>query len=449
MLDLFNLLTLTIKIYLMVLTPEFTITQDSCFLYIKIKCPNVRAKEMEMEIIGTEFHFFADPYLLVLNFQHRILDNENGYAKYDIESGIFSAKLEKEIPGEDFPEISLFTTLKPIHKQAPLIEVIDRSSALEYTDDEPDPMKYGFNFWASNFFQNIEDTIPYITDIPKPDETIVSQRRQLRLEKENEDFDPDQVLFDYMNPQQYDIISVDKLMEDFTPDESRKLLKIPRIEFLMSRSTSKICYFSVVDVVYSCVYDVLMFGIEGSCESHWTITKISSTLSWFDIFNDANDLVLSTLRRVIVYTVYKNYDVAKLCWEKTVDMLKKGKTPILKALLHAKEMIEKGEQRWRLNRLYIDPMICWIQELPQDDFDSYSLEIEEAVKNFPKKENVCEEWCIELIEKLAQKRLKESKQQSNNEVKNDITISRHYAQEEEDFLDKDDDNDLNIYKDDD
>ena len=423
----------------MVLTPEFTITQDSCFLYFKIKCPNVRAKEMEMEIIGTEFHFYADPYLLVLNFQHRILDSENGYAKYDIESGIFSAKIEKENPGEDFPEIALFTTLKPLPKQTPLIEVIDRSSALEYTDVDPDPMKYGFNFWASNFFENIENTIPYITDIEKPDETIVSQRRKLRLDKENEDFDPDQIFFDYMNPQTYETNGLDALMGDFTSDESRKLLKIPRLEFLMSRPTSKICFFSTVDVVYACVYDVLMFGIEGSCESHWTISKISSTLSWFDIFNDAKDLVLSTLKRVLVYPVFKNYDVAKLCWEKTVNMLIKGKTPILKALLHTKEMIEKGEQRWRLNRLYVDPMICWIQELPQEDFDAYSKEIEDAVKDFPKKENICEDWCIDLLEKLAQKKMNEMKKKDTKEVKNDVSFSSKFA-EEEDFLDKDDDN---------
>lgn len=431
----------------MVFTPEFTITQDSCFLYFKIKCPNVRAKEMEMEIIGTEFHFFADPYLLVLNFQHRILDNDHGYAKYDIESGIFSAKIEKENPGEDFPEIALFTTLKPLPKQTPLIEVVERSTALEYTDVDPDPMKYGFNFWASNFFEKIENTIPYITDLPNPDETIVSQRRQLRLEKENEDFDPDQILFDCMNPQEYYTNDVEKLMSDFTSEESKKLLKIPRLEFLMSKLTSKICFFSVADVVYACVYDVLMFGIEGSCESHWTITKISSTLSWFDIFNDADDLILSSLKRVLVYPVYKSYDAGKLCWEKTVEMFKKGKTPVLKILLHAKEMIEKGEQRWRLNRLYIDPMICWIQELPQEDFDAYTMEIVKTVNNFPKKENVCDEWCIDLLEKLANKKLKEAKlQQETNEVKNDILISRKFA-EEEDFLDKDDDNlNINVYE---
>lgn len=422
----------------MVLTPEFTITQDSCFLYFKIKCPNVRAKEMEMEIIGTEFHFSADPYLLFLNFQHKILDSEQGYAKYDIESGIFSAKIEKQNPGEDFPEIALFTTLKPLPKQKPLIEVIDRSSALEYTDVDPDPMKYGFNFWASNFFENIENTIPYITDIEKPDETIVSKRRQLRLERENDDFNPDQILFDYMNPQKYDPKVLDTLMDDFTSDESRKLLKIPRLEFLMSKPTSKICFFSVIDVVYACVYDILLFGIEGSCESHWTISKISSTLSWFDIFNDANDLVLSTLKRVLVYPVFKNYDVGKLCWEKTACMLQKGKTPILKALLHTKHMIERGEQRWRLNRLYIDPMICWIQELPQDDFDAYAKEIIESVNNFPKKEDVNEYWCIDLLEKFAQKKMKEEKEKPK-EVTNDVLFSKKFA-EEEDFLDKEDDN---------
>lgn len=412
----------------MVLTPEFTITQDDRFLYFQIKCPNVRAKEMELLVIGTEFHFFADPYLLVLNFQHRVLDNENGTAKYDIDSGIFSAKLEKEIPGEDFPEIALFTTLKPLSSQKPLIEVIDRSTALEYTDDDPDPMKYGFNFWASNFFENLEEALPYITDITQP-EMMVNERHRLRIEKENEDYDPDLILNDYMNPQKYEISEADKLLDDFQPNESKKLLSIPRQEFLMSRNTAKLCFFSVADVVYACVYDVLMFGLEGTCESHWTIAKISSTLSWFDVFSNANDLILDSLKRVLVYPVYKNYDIGKLCWEQTMKLFKKGKTPILRTLLHAKDMMEKGEQRWRLNRLYIDPMICWIQELPQNDYDEFIHEIEAAVQNFPKKENVCHEWCIELLEQLAQIRLNEKAKAPKQELRSDLEVSKQFAEE--------------------
>ncbi|OHS96039.1 hypothetical protein TRFO_10220 [Tritrichomonas foetus] len=412
----------------MVLTPEFTISQDPSFIYIKIKCPNVRAQEMEMEISGTEFHFFADPYLLVLNFQHCILDSQNGSAKYDIESGYFSAKLEKAVEGEDFPEIALLSTLKPKQKQAPLIEVIDRSTALEYSDEiDPDPMKYGFNFWASNFFENIEETIPYITDIPNPDSTIVSERREQRIEKENEDFDPDQILLDYLNPQQYDLKEFDLLMKDFTPEESQKLLKIPRQEFLMSKNTAKICFLSIADVVYAGVYDVIMFGFDGSCESHWTIAKISATLSWFDSFENSMDLILTSLRRSLLYPVYKNYDFAKLCWEKTREMFKEGRTPILKCLLRVKQMIEKGEQRWRLNRLYIDPMISWIQELDQSDYNSFTDDLGSAVDNFPPKNGVCEEWCIDLLEKFAEKKKNEITQPI--EVQKDINVTKQYIEE--------------------
>ena len=414
----------------MVLTPEFTISQDSRFIYIRIKCPNVRAQEMEMEIVGTNFHFSADPYLLQLNFQHRILDNENGSANYNIETGYFDAKLEKENEGEDFPEIALFTTLKPIKKQAPIIEVIERSSALEYIDDDPDPMKYGFNFWASNFFENLEEALPYIAEISNPDSTSVSERREKRIEKENDDFDPDSIIYSYIYPQEYDISDFDNLLKDFTPEESQKLLKIPRQEFLMSRKTAKICFLSVADVVFATVYDIIMFGFDGSCESHWTITKISSTLSWFDAFEKDSDLILCSLKRVLLYPIYKSYDFAKLCWEKTSFIFSKGRTPILKCLLHTKEMIEKGEQRWRLNRLYIDPMISWIQELNQEDYNKFANELHNAVEAFPKKNEVCEEWCIDLLEKFAEK-TKNEMTVDEKEVK-DITFAKEYTNKEKD-----------------
>ncbi|KAH0792926.1 protein SHQ1 [Histomonas meleagridis] len=284
-----------------------------------------------------------------------------------------------------------------------MIQVLDRTSTLEYVDYDPDPTKYGFNFWASNYFENVQDTIPYVTDLPSPDSIPYPRRHEMRLERELEDFDADQIMLDYVQPPQYDITEADVFLKEYTPEENRKLLQIPLQEFLMSRETAKINFFNCVDVVYSTVYDVTLFGIEGTCESHWTISKISSTLSWFDIFESSSDLILSTLKRVLVYPMYRSYHFSKLCWDKTVEMLRNGRTSLLKCLLHTKEMLEKGEFRWRLNRLYIDPMIVWLQELDQKDYIEFSDEVCSAVENFPKKEDVEEEWCIDLLEKLAEK----------------------------------------------
>lgn len=391
----------------MVVVPEFTISQDQNFVYVNINCPNVRASDMELVIIGTEFHFSADPYLLFLNFAHKVLDNENGTAKYDIDTGVFSVKLEKEIHGEDFPELLLLSTLKPKPKDKPLIQVVSEKSSISYDDYDPDPTKYGFNFWSRNYFENVEDTIPYVCDLPQPDQIPHPLRKDKRIERELEDFDADQIMVDYIRPIDYDVKEADKYLCDFTPKESKALLEIPKIDFLMSKDTAKMCFLSCIDVVYATVYDTIIFGVEGTCESHWTISKISSTLSWFDVFETADELVMSTLKRVLVYPIYRNYDFAKLCWNKTIEMLLYGRTSLLKCLLHAKQMMEKDEFKWRLNRLYIDPMITWLQELEQSEYNSFTDEIHDAVDSFPPKESIEEDWCIDLLEKLAEKHREE------------------------------------------
>jgi len=69
-------------------------------------------------------------------------------------------------------------------------------------------------------------------------------------------------------------------------------------------------------------------------------------------------------------------------------ILKDSRTPAIKCLLRSKSLIEKGEQRWRLNRLYITPIISWFQELEEEEYFKMAHEIEAAVAQIPSKENI-------------------------------------------------------------
>lgn len=396
----------------MVLTPDFSLSQDDRFVYFKIKCPNVKASEMEMTVVGTEFHFWAEPYLLVLNFEHRLVDNENGSAKYDIETGYFEAKLEKAVPGEDFPELVLLTTLRPKPKPTPKIEVLSRSDDLDYIEGELDETRYGFNAWAGNFFENIEEVIPYVADIPEPDKVKLPERRELRMEQESEDFDPDQIINDYLHPQPHDMSDVDKFREPFSDAENKKLYGFPRKEYLMSKETAEKSFLQIFEVAYGVVYDTAMFGFEGSCESHWTIAKLSATLSWFDVPQNPEDLLLTIVRRSLAYPIYRNYGFAKTCCEKTLSLFKEGRPAVLKCLMKAHAMMEKGEHRWRQNRLYIEPMISWLQLLKQDEYNEYVDKLKMAMEKFPEREAADEQWCIELLEKYAEKQKKDKKKET-------------------------------------
>lgn len=52
-------------------------------------------------------------------------------------------------------------------------------------------------------------------------------------------------------------------------------------------------------------------------------------------------------------------------------------------------------------------MITWLQELEQSEYNSFTDEIHDAVDSFPPKESIEEDWCIDLLEKLAEKHREE------------------------------------------
>ncbi|EAY13043.1 hypothetical protein TVAG_212250 [Trichomonas vaginalis G3] len=420
----------------MPLTPDFWITQDSDFLHFTIKCPNVRAKDMELVVADTEFNFNAEPYMLILHFQHSLRDGEGCTASYDIDAGMFTATIKKAIPGEDFPEILLLTTLKaPQPQKKELFEVVSRSTALEWTDDAPDISHYGFNFWAIDFFENMGEILPYVAEISDPDHTILPARTKMRIEKENDDYDPDRVIFDHVNPYPIKVEHLNNLLTDFTPEERKKLLDIKRQEFLMCRDVAKSSFYSIAEVCYSSVMDIVCFGPEGSCQSNWTIAQLSPTLSWFDSFPTAREMIIATVRRTMVYNVSRSFSLAETVWKETEKFIKAGRTPIIKALIRAKSALEKAEHRWRLNKLYIDPMISWIQELKEEEFQEFSKEVCNEIDNFVTKDEVDYDWAIELCEKYAVQ-LKENGELDQYDQVNDLDVLKEMDPqeiEEEDF----------------
>lgn len=56
---------------------EFNSLPDKYFAYFEIKCPNIKASEMEMNMNGTDFHSFADLNNITLQFCHKLIDNQN------------------------------------------------------------------------------------------------------------------------------------------------------------------------------------------------------------------------------------------------------------------------------------------------------------------------------------------------------------------------------------
>ena len=113
------------------------------------------------------------------------------------------------------------------------------------------------------------------------------------------------------------------------------------------------------------------------------INKLSNTLSNFIDFNknfythssiiDTNILELSiknvlinNYRRILIYPLYRNIKICEKIKNNLNEILQTGKFGIIKCFLDIRNILEKNEPRFLLNRIYIDPLLKWIEFLSEE-----------------------------------------------------------------------------------
>lgn len=111
----------------------------------------------------------------------------------------------------------------------------------------------------------------------------------------------------------------------FTPDEITLLKDFPNKEYLLNETEKRTVLLGLVDVLFAYCYDQRTTNYEGNCESGWTISKLSATLSWFHVFESEKEVVLSVFRRSVVYPLYRNFELTQKVFEDLKDLFKLGK----------------------------------------------------------------------------------------------------------------------------
>ena len=160
--------------------------------------------------------------LFRLTFPHTIVEDGREKAQYDIDKGTLVVKLPKETKGEFFDGLDMLTQLlarkKPTKTGNPLIEVISSNQEVEEDgDDEEDfdweqtvpdsdqpvllgltKAKYGFNKQYSDFFADLQEDLSEIVSITNPDEAPSDTWRSERTRIEDDKFDPEHYMADFM-----------------------------------------------------------------------------------------------------------------------------------------------------------------------------------------------------------------------------------------------------------
>lgn len=113
----------------------------------------------------------------------------------------------------------------------------------------------------------------------------------MREKRELEDFKEEHYMADFMEDEcikpyityvaEWDTLQKDDIV--FNKTEIDLLKELPNKEYLLqAEDIQKLCL-SLVDILYASCYNHRTTMGENTVESCWTINKLSSTLSWFQV----------------------------------------------------------------------------------------------------------------------------------------------------------------------
>jgi protein SHQ1 len=250
---------------------------------------------------------------------------------------------------------------------------------------------YGF----ANMFHNIfvdfcrEGMAQEMLQLEDPETSTLHSRREGRIAHELDNFDSDRYLADFhveddylftmamefephwhaslsdkmqlleLNVTKADIHSPPSLMS-FSESERHLLSTIPYPLLPERVHSEETEWYTLLDLLFAYVYDHLMTQAEPTVESAWTISCLSSSLSWLDVFESVEDVVNASLRRALVYPYIRNLDFGVHIWKEVASIVEDRRC-IIRCLLQVRSILDKSDTFYLGNKLFVDPLLAWLQ----------------------------------------------------------------------------------------
>jgi protein SHQ1 len=122
----------------------------------------------------------------------------------------------------------------------------------------------------------------------------------------------------------------------------------------------------MVDILFAYCYNLRVGEGEDGVESAWNICRLSGTLSAFETFTHLDDVWQCSIRRSLSYPLYRNFELSEKIHTDLVHILKLGRRAILRVFLHIKRMLQRHDQMFLMDRIYITDYCIWIQNGASD-----------------------------------------------------------------------------------
>lgn len=354
------------------ITPKFSLSQTPDNLIVTVMVPYCNVGEMEMEIVDDCLMFSCFPYYLKLSLPGSVREECEGVS-YCFISDSVKITLQKKWQGEEFKELDLYPKLL-INKEKPNEE---NGLVLENEEEKGDSYSFGFAIKGNKRFATVAQEFLDLFDID-PTKVTVNERRYLKLELEQNKFNSTQYLVDLDDEEINYVIQQNapwncskenlnlNINGGFKEDD---FFKNHQKTVLNGRDLTPLeetyCLNGLIDILYAYCYDRRTTYFEGTCESSWTISKLSATLSCFCVFDNAREAMVSAYRRTLIYPLYRNFDLAKKTFQDIKAILKLGRDYVVQCFLNIYQVFAKSGY-YILNNLFINDYIYYVKFSKED-----------------------------------------------------------------------------------
>eukprot|EP01082_Thalassiosira_pseudonana_P004925 g4521.t1 g4521 contig15:1196506-1198417(-) len=293
-------------------------------------------------------------------------------------------------------------------KSKPLVNVIEeqleKSGAVDRIDDtdvmddlvsvQKTRPSYGlFQHYSSVFRDYAREGLAHeMLECPNPDEmyenedmseALETNRREMRLEVENDKFDPDRYLADLNISEEGDMI-FDSAMK-MSRISSQHYQRKSTISQTLTSEQQRSAYLSLLDVLIAYAYDHRTTDGDATVESSWTVMILSPSLSWLESYNPPYDTVAEVvrwcIRRTLIYPYLRSYTLARTLVKDVCQILLRGRRTVIRCLLQLHRILEKSEAHYLFNKLYIDPLIGWMQQCEEKEVQDFGREVHEMLSD--------------------------------------------------------------------
>ncbi|XP_061393213.1 protein SHQ1 homolog [Musca vetustissima] len=229
---------------------------------------------------------------------------------------------------------------------------------------------YGYGF-ASKFHGRIRSfdcDLDTISRMPEPDRVSPLQRLIDRDIDEMKNFCRDQYKLNFVelqvpdgldNPMQYTFNFKDNTLERDEEYLLHNLTSKPELMEMPDQYDPMEIDCGLISILLAICYDVRFTSNEPNCESAWTRSILSATLTYFEPFTSLKSVVISFMRRSLIYPLYRNYELSRQCVEDCVAALQNNSQWILKQLLITHDCFSLNE-RSVFNHYYIEDYIRYV-----------------------------------------------------------------------------------------